>query len=368
MIRRTTSSRGFVLLACAALALLPACGGASVDEAAADDLTAGDSALSSSLPIGTALVTTTSVNFRQGPGTDTAVLRTLAKGTAVVTVNRTTPSAKFINVSAGGQAGWVHGAYLAQGVGAPTDPAVPAPGGAADGCIQRKLKFSADALPSPPAAGSAFVWGGNATGGEQFLEPPYSGAFLAAASVAHSRQLEVFAYLEGPCGNTGGVDDGERARCRNIHTAYNQRFSPNTPDTAAARWKPFTMKQLTTSGQLGVDYCEIDNLENQVTIPLNPLLAEIKGLYDTGKIHCRIVLKNVDASALDAIRASVATTPVAASFIAPFAIYEADNTAEKASLDRAMKRLKGPGAVTIVSLDTNHYGSAFTPDSFLACK
>ena len=58
----------------------------------------------------------------------------------------------------------------------------------------------------------------------------------------------------------------------------------------------------------------------------------------------------------------------AASFIAPFAIYEADNTAEKASLNAAMKRLKGPGAVTILSLDTNHYGSAFTPDTFLACK
>ena len=58
----------------------------------------------------------------------------------------------------------------------------------------------------------------------------------------------------------------------------------------------------------------------------------------------------------------------AANFIAPFAIYEADNTAEKASLNAAMKRLKGPGAVTIISLDTNHYGSAFTQDSFVACK
>src|SRR5262249_5612805 len=100
----------------------------------------------------------------------------------------------------------------------------------------------------------------------------------------------------------------------------------------------------------------------------NPLLQEIKGLYDSGEVHCRIVLKNVDVDALDSIRANVASTPVDANFIAPFHIFEDDNTGKKSALDAAMKRLKGPGAVTIISTDTNHYGSAFTPDKFRTCK
>lgn len=233
-------------------------------------------------------------------------------------------------------------------------------------CTARTLRFSADALPSVPA-GAGFVWGGNATAGERLLDPPYASDFLARARQARARGQQVFAYLEGPCGDTGGVDDGERARCAGIHTAYNRRFAPGTPDTAEARWKPYTMKQLTMSGELGIDYCEIDNLENNVRLPLNPLLREIKALYDAGTIHCQLVLKNVGVTALDGIRANVAPTPGDARFLAPFHIFEADDTREKASLDAAMRRLKGPGAVTIVSLDTNAYGSAFTKDTFTTC-
>jgi hypothetical protein len=230
----------------------------------------------------------------------------------------------------------------------------------------RRLKFSADDLVAVPND-AAWVWGGNATGGDRYLDPPYAPAFLAKARTARDRGAEVFAYLEGPCGDTGGVDDGERARCASIHRAFNQRFAPGTPDTAAARWKPFTMKQLKASGALGVDYCEIDNLDNALTIPLNPLLAEIKALHDSGQVRCRLVLKNVGVAAIDSIRASVAPTPAAAAFIAPFAIYEADDTREKAALDAAMRRLKGPGAAAIISTDTNHYGGAFTPDWFMTC-
>ena len=95
---------------------------------------------------------------------------------------------------------------------------------------------------------------------------------------------------------------------------------------------------------------------------------EIKALYDAGQIHCRMVLKNVSVGGIDSIRANVAPTPADASFIAPFHVFEADDTGAKAGLDAAMKRLKGPGAVTIISTDTNHYGAAFTPDKFLTCK
>ncbi len=128
------------------------------------------------------------------------------------------------------------------------------------------------------------------------------------------------------------------------------------------------MKQLTASGANHVDYCEIDNLSNGVTIPLEPLMAEIKAKYDAGEIRCRIVLKNVDVEALDSLRARVAPTPAAAAFIAPFHVYEADDLREKPALDAAMRRLKGPGAVTIVSTDTFHYGRAFTADRFLTCR
>jgi hypothetical protein len=231
-------------------------------------------------------------------------------------------------------------------------------------CVERRLTFSADDLPRVPPAGAAFVWGGNATDGDP---PPYSDDFLAAAKKAHQNRLEVFAYLEGPCGDTDGVDDGERNRCARIHRAFNAKNAPDTPDTPEARWKPYTMKQLTGSAAAGADYCEIDNLSNNVTIPLNPLLSELKGLFDSGKIHCRVVLKNVDKDGIDAIREEVAPTPADAKFIAPFHIFEADDTGPKAELDAAMVRLKGKGAVTIISTDSDHYGSAFTDDTFLTC-
>jgi hypothetical protein len=234
------------------------------------------------------------------------------------------------------------------------------------GCVSRRLRFSADDLPPVPS-GSGFVWGGNATGGEAFVDPPYAGDFLARARQARAKGQQVFAYLEGPCGDTGGVDDGERARCSNLHRTFNRRFAPGTPDTANERWKPYTMKQLTTSGAHGVDYCEIDNLENNVTVPLVPLLTEVKARFDRGEIACRLVLKNVSASGIDAIRAHLAPTPADAKFIAPFHIFEDDDTRQKSSLDAAMRRLKGPGAVTIISTDTNHYGGAFTQDTFTTC-
>jgi hypothetical protein len=357
---------GFVVLA--------SCATSTSDDGVADDAALSESSLSRSVPVGTELVTITTVNLRRGPGPQHPVVRTLRRATTVVTVNRTTPEGKFFNVRAGTDEGWVHGAFVVRNSsGAERDSGENGPVGptrepAPEGCVTRRLKFSADELPALPAAGSAFVWGGNGTDGEAFLDPPYSTDFRARARAAHDRQLEVFAYLEGPCGDTDGEDDGERARCAEIHNSYNAEFAPGTPDTPEARWKPFTMKQLTTSGQNGVDYCEIDNLDNNVTIPLNPLLREIKRLFDVGKIHCRLVLKNVSASTIDSIRSDVAPAPQDAKFIAPFHIFEADDTGEKAALDAAMRRLKGPGAVTIISTDTNHYGGAFTPDEFLTCR
>jgi hypothetical protein len=229
---------------------------------------------------------------------------------------------------------------------------------------QRELVFSANALPDVPES-AAFVWGGNATEGADAL---YSSDFLSRAKEVHAVGAQVFAYLEGPCGDTAGEDDGERTRCADIHNAFNAANAPDTTDSPEERWKPFTFEQLKRSGASGVDFCEIDNLENNVTIDLNPLLSEIKSLYDNGDIHCKLVLKNVNVDAMNAIRSDVASSPSEANFIAPFHIFEAGSTDEKAALDEAMVKLKGEGAVVIISTDTKNYGSAFTQDSFLTCK
>ncbi len=245
-------------------------------------------------------------------------------------------------------------------------------GGKGDGpssatCRDERLVFSADELPAVPSSTSRKTWGGNATQGNHVIDPPYDEEFLSAATRAKARGLRVFAYLEGPCGDTGGVDDGERARCRTLHADFNQAFAPQTPDTALARWKPFTFAQMARADEAGVDYCEIDNLSNNVTVPLIPLMQELKDLYDSGEHHCRLVFKNLAVEDIEAIKESVAPTIEDAAFIAPFHIYEADDTRDKADLDAAMRDIKGDGAVTIISLDTNHYGSDFTPDTFRSC-
>jgi hypothetical protein len=355
-----------VLMAGAAPVLTLAC--AVEEEAVADDaaLTKG---ITGAVAIGENLITTTRVNFREEPNTSSTILRLLAKGTPMK-VLAVAPDGAFYNVENEGDEGWVHGGYLSRsGAPAPgrnpgpTPNPTPGPGPGIN-CMDRRLVFSADSLPGVPGQGAAIVWGGNATSGSSAL---YGNDFLGRVSTARARGIPTFAYLEGPCGDTGGVDDGERARCASAHNDFNQRNAPGTPNTAKARWKPYTLKQMTESGRLGIDYCEIDNLTNQVTIPLNPLAREIKALYDAGKIHCRLVLKNVEAGDLDSLREEVAPTIAAANFIAPFHIFEAEDTSAKSGLDAAMVRLKGPGAKTIVSTDTNHYGSAFTNDKFKVC-
>ncbi|MBK6692962.1 MAG: SH3 domain-containing protein [Myxococcales bacterium] len=93
---------------------LAGCSGDIDDEGVADEaaLTSG---VSGELAVGTELTTTARVNFRTGPSTSTAVKRILAKGSTVVTVNRTRPSGAFYNVKSGNDEGWVHGGYPRQG-------------------------------------------------------------------------------------------------------------------------------------------------------------------------------------------------------------------------------------------------------------
>lgn len=241
-------------------------------------------------------------------------------------------------------------------------------------CVPQSLKFSADFLPAVPAKGSNTVWGGNATGGQHLLNPPYSKDFLAKVRESKGKGLQTFAYLEGPCGDTGGKDDGERGRCRKLHRAFNLA-NPNeagrTRDSDLERWKPFTLKQMKLSKSLGIDHCEIDNLENNVRVDLIPFLREVKTLYDSGQIHCKLVLKNLRISQLESIKQQLAPTPDQASFISPFHIFETNKrqvSSQREGLNQALRSLKGPEATTIFSTNTDAYGSAFSPDKFGLCE
>lgn len=241
-------------------------------------------------------------------------------------------------------------------------------------CAPQSLKFSADYLPAVPAKGSNTVWGGNATGGQHLLNPPYAKDFLAKVREAKSKGLQTFAYLEGPCGDTGGKDDGERARCRKLHRAFNSANpseAVRTKDSDLERWKPYTLNQMKLSQSLGIDHCEIDNLENNVRVDLIPFLREVKNLYDSGQIHCKLVLKNLRRSQLESIKQQLSPTPDQAAFISPFHIFETNKeqvSSQRSGLNQALKSLKGPDATTIFSTNTNAYGSAFTQDKFGLCE
>src|SRR5690349_20685714 len=58
--------------------------------------------LSTGVPIGTTLYTTSALNLRSGSSTSDSILHVIPQGDAVVTVNRTTPVNGFYNVKHGG--------------------------------------------------------------------------------------------------------------------------------------------------------------------------------------------------------------------------------------------------------------------------
>lgn len=81
---------------------------------AADDSMTGQITqdLSSTLTIGTTLVTTDYLNLRTGPGTTYSVIEVIPPGTPVSTVNRTSTSGGFYNILVGRHVGWSSGLYL----------------------------------------------------------------------------------------------------------------------------------------------------------------------------------------------------------------------------------------------------------------
>jgi hypothetical protein len=132
-----------VTLRTAALAILVAgCGGTvgssdiDSDELLGkdDDIGSLSSELSVSVPIGSTLAATTSLNLRSGPSTGYRVLHVIPSGGRVYTVNRTTPSNGWYNIKHNGVVGWSYGGYLK--LVSSSTPA-PAPSGPRDAAITR---------------------------------------------------------------------------------------------------------------------------------------------------------------------------------------------------------------------------------------
>lgn len=106
--------------------------------------------------IAATLRTTADLNLREGPSTDTAVLRVLAKGTLVTVLDEKEQNG-FLNVEALGVRGWVSVKYLEE-MPAATSPGTPG------------APVDINGAPSPdnaiarakPAVGFSYYWGGGA--------------------------------------------------------------------------------------------------------------------------------------------------------------------------------------------------------------
>jgi uncharacterized protein YgiM (DUF1202 family) len=97
----------------------------------ADDSTSATSedALTGDVTAGATLRTTTSLNLREGAGTNFPVIVVMPEG-ATVTVRETTPTNGFYAVKYGDTEGWASGMYLSVETASPTTPAPPPPPGA----------------------------------------------------------------------------------------------------------------------------------------------------------------------------------------------------------------------------------------------
>ena len=118
--------RLMLLVAPAALVVATACtpGGGTLDDEAlqgADESVQNSDALSSSVPVGTTLNTTSNQNLRKGPSTSKAIMYTIPNGSKV-TVEQSAPSNGFYKVKHNGTVGWAYGQYL-ELVSAPQPPA-----------------------------------------------------------------------------------------------------------------------------------------------------------------------------------------------------------------------------------------------------
>ncbi len=114
---KVTVSKGMWMVAAL---VFSGCAGTIDDTATDSDVMLGaedevgtiSSELSSGVPIGSKLKTTSALNLRTGAGTGYRVRLVVPKGAQVVTINRTTPSGGWYNVKYNGITGWSYGSYL----------------------------------------------------------------------------------------------------------------------------------------------------------------------------------------------------------------------------------------------------------------
>jgi hypothetical protein len=90
------------------------------DDPAAEDAALTGSAILGTVRAGSKLTTTARVNFREGPSKQDTVMRILPIGTTVTAVGGASENG-FVNVTQGGDEGWIFGAYLKANGGAASD-------------------------------------------------------------------------------------------------------------------------------------------------------------------------------------------------------------------------------------------------------
>lgn len=110
---KAAAAVGFTLMVGAG-ACSPAAPGADSEALSGVDETVGSSqeGVSGPVPVGSQLRTTANLNFRTGPSTGYKVIRVLAKGSVVETVQQSDPSNRYYKIKHNGTVGWAHGGYM----------------------------------------------------------------------------------------------------------------------------------------------------------------------------------------------------------------------------------------------------------------
>jgi len=257
-------------------------------------------------------------------------------------------------------------------------PKVQVTAGPAAQCSMKKLNFTSNGVPDPNTADENSVWGGRAAyyGNASLFQDDYLTKLRAARRRVPN--VTTMAYLEGPCGMTGGSDpDNEVGKCRNKFQNYNRNNPAEArgyADTTGSRWIPYTLAQLKATKIHKIDLCEIDNLDNASNVI--EFFKTYKRLFDAGEIYCRLVLKNDPP--FSAIRSQIGTG-AALDFISNLHIKEVggngcnsgrgDHSAAQANAMRTFGSLKGTRVQTLLSRDTcNYQSSNFSQELFLACR
>jgi len=238
----------------------------------------------------------------------------------------------------------------------------------AQSCTLKTLSFNANSQVLVPASGSSIIWGGSATDGDESRlkgNKFFTDEWQKGQSKAFQNGLETFLYTEGRCGKTGGVNNGEQAKCKTKWASWD-RLNPNRSVKEGPLWQQYTLAQFAAAKEHHVTFCEADNVEDESN--LIPFLKAFERAFRRGDITCKLVLKNVRGHVIDSLGSKEIKSSFSDfSFLAPFAIFENDVGAT-VDLDKALRKLiRNANAITMISSDTHHYGRAFKPNQVVTC-